>query len=87
MNDIQIIQLVIQGLHASGWKIYGDKFIGFRAFKEIDGSIKEFDFNLIYDHQGPEQNEACDVLNDTCNGLKSGDYQDCKYWEDAEVSY
>ena len=85
MNDIQIIKLVVKGLVADGWNIYGDKFIGFRAFKDVDGLVEEFDFNKIYQYEGAESDECCDALNSMCEKVKSGLESDCPY--EPEVIY
>lgn len=87
MNDIQIIKLVVKGLVSEGWKIYGDQFIGFRAFKEDDNTVEEFDFNKIYQYEGEESDFACDFFNEECEKVKSGDSGDCIHWDSDNVAY
>ena len=79
MNDVQIINLVVKGLISDGWKIYGDDFIGFRAFKEAGGIVKEFDFNKIYRYEGPDSDECCEALNSICKKVKTGYESECPY--------
>lgn len=87
MNDIQIIKLVVKGLVSEGWKIYGDQCIGFRAFKEDENTVEEFDFNKIYQYEDELSYVACNILNEECEKVKSGDSGDCIHWDSANVVY
>ncbi|AUR85711.1 hypothetical protein NVP1079O_67 [Vibrio phage 1.079.O._10N.286.45.E9] len=87
MNNTQIIKLVIKGLISDGWEIYGDKFIGFKAFKgDVDG-FEEFDFNLIYQHGEPGCDDALETFNRECEIVKAGSSDDSELWNLSEIEY
>lgn len=84
MNDerkmnYEQVKALVHGAVAIGYKIYGDSFIGYRAFND-DGI--EFDFSIALEYS---DGECCDSNIDefriNCEKLVVASHNDCEFWD------
>ena len=77
LNKVQV-EAVVNGAVAVGFKIYGDEFIGYRAFNDYG---EEFDFAFALEYQdGEEAFDNVEEFRRTCSVLVFAGYSDCKWW-------
>lgn len=72
------IRAVVHGAVAMGYVIYGDSFIGYKAF---DDKGVEFDLGFCeLDSDGDLCEEPQELLGKACEQLVSKSYNECEWW-------
>ena len=77
----QIVEVVVAGLVADGYKIYGDKCIGYKAFKgDLEFDIDGFLSSSELDSWSDEYSDLVSIAVELLDKNKVGNHSDCPNW-------